>query len=151
MNPEVIKHAVCSLYYTPDIQAFDWLEVVEGQMKYNHMSVIFFFLSDKNSPQKGGILWKLPKWTEISATTRSTLEIKNQQISLVQSKKAVSYIQNKYLISVQQNFALLWIQHLEKQLWQQAKAGSLRGKYFRINRRTPRLRVSFNWSYKLKE
>lgn len=45
MNPEVIKHAVCSLYYTPDIQAFDWLEVVEGQMKYNHMSVIFFFLN----------------------------------------------------------------------------------------------------------
>lgn len=112
--------------------------------------LFYFFKSDKNSPQKGRILWKLPKWTEISATTRSTLEIKNQQISLVQSKKAVSYIQNKYLISVQQNFALLWIQHLEKQLWQQAKAGSLRGKYFRINRRTPRLRVSFNCSYKLK-
>lgn len=131
MNPEVIKHAVCSLYYTPDIQAFDWLEVVEGQMKYNHMSVIFFFFkSDKNSPQKGGILWKLPKWTEISATTRSTLEIKNQQISLVQSKKAVSYIQNKYLISVQQNFALLWIQHLEKQLWQTSKSRKFKRKIF---------------------
>lgn len=33
----------------------------------------------------------------------------------------------------------------------QAKAGSLRGKYFRINRRTSRLRVSFNCNYKLKE